>query len=642
MNSEGFKRKLTTIFSADVVGYCRLMGDNEEETVKTLEDYRDLMFRLIQRHRGRVVDSPGDNVLAEFPSVVDATKCAVTIQNELVSRNSELPENRRMRFRIGINLGDVIEEGERIYGDGVNIAARLEALADPDGICISKTVFDHIETKLSLEYEYVGEPTVRNIIKPVGVYRVVMEPRIKPIEEEKEKPVSFFQVSFFQRRSVIVGGAIALILGIALLILAHYIPVPSMEPASLERMAFPLPEKPSIAVLPFTNMSGDPNQDYIGDGISENIISSLSKVSRMFVIARNSTFTYKGKPVKVQQVAEELGVRYVLEGSVQKSEDRLRITAQLIDALSGNHLWSEKYDRYLGELFDLQDEITKNIIVALQVELTDGEQAVIMARSTDNLEVWSYMVRGYNLMTTLNRENIAKARELFEVAIKLDAGCVSAWDGLAFTHNVDILLGWSQSPVYSMTRFYEATQRALALDDKDAHAHGNMGNIYLFQRQHEKAISEGQKAISLDPNSYVGYGILAVIMHYSGRFEEAIDLMQTAMRLSPYYPAWFLQYLGLSYAGAERYDESIETFTRLGERCKKGEGSSWWAPFALARIYVMLGKEKEASAYMSEALKDNSQLSSEFIKRMPFKDPAHLQRVLEDFKKAGLPDKPLY
>jgi adenylate cyclase len=288
MNTQDFKRKLTAVFSADVAGYSRLMGEDEAATVKTLEAYKQVMFSLIKQHRGRVIDSPGDNLLAEFASVVDAVHCGVAVQNELKARNADLPENRKMQFRIGINLGDVIDEGERIYGDGVNIAARLEGLADPGGICVSKTAFDHIESKLPLGYQFLGQQTVKNIAKPVGAYKVLMEPRVIDKEQEEEDKTR-------------------------------------------------QPDKPSIAVLPFVNMSGDPEQEYFSDGITEEIITGLSKIPRMHVIARNSSFVYKGKPLKVQQVGQELGVRYVLEGSVRKAGTRIRVTAQLIDVKTGYH-----------------------------------------------------------------------------------------------------------------------------------------------------------------------------------------------------------------------------------------------------------------------------------------------------------------
>ena len=324
MAEKDFKSKLTAILSADVEGYSRLMGEDEDATIRTLTTYRELMSTLIQKHRGRVVDSPGDNLLAEFGSVVDGVRCAVEIQEELRVRNAELPENRRMAFRIGINLGDVVEEEERIYGDGINIAARVEGLAEGGGICISGTVYDSIKNKLSLSYESLGEHTVKNISEPVRVYRMRVGPEAAApaVKEKKAVPKRW--------RLAAMAGIAALILVVGAVAIWHfYLRRPSVEPASEERMAFPLPEKPSIAVLPFVNLSGDPNQDFISDGITDQIITYLSMSANMFVIARNSVFTYKGKPVKVRQVAEELGVRYILEGSVQRVENRLRLTATI-------------------------------------------------------------------------------------------------------------------------------------------------------------------------------------------------------------------------------------------------------------------------------------------------------------------------
>jgi adenylate cyclase len=320
MTPQEVKRKLAAILSADVEGYSRLMGEDEVSTIRTLNAYKETISELIRKYRGRVVDEPGDNLLAEFASVVDAVNCAAEIQRELAKRNEELSEDRKMQFRIGVNLGDVVEEKDRIYGDGVNIAARVESICDGGGVCISGTAFEHVEGKLDLEFEDLGEHEVKNITKPVHVYRVQL------MTEPKERKL-------------------------------------------------PLPQKPSIAVLPFTNMNSDPNQEFMADGTCENIITALSKIPDLFVIARNSTFTYKGKAVKVQQVGRELGVKYVLEGSIQCAGNRIRIHAQLIDATDGHHLWAERYDRNLENIFDLQDEITLKIVSALQVKLTDGEQA---------------------------------------------------------------------------------------------------------------------------------------------------------------------------------------------------------------------------------------------------------------------------
>jgi TolB-like protein/class 3 adenylate cyclase len=381
MEDEGFNRKLAAILSADVEGYSRLMGDDEETTVRTLTSYRNAISELVQQYRGVVVDSPGDNILAEFKSVVDAVNCAVEIQRELAERNADLPGERKMQFRIGVNLGDVIDEEERIYGDGVNIAARIESLSEAGGICISHSAYDQIKNKLNFGYEYIGEHKVKNIREPVKAYRVLMAP-------EFEGKFIGFNKKASKRGWIWIVAAAVVVAVVGLGIWQFYLRRPVVPPASVDKMAYPLPDKPSIAVLPFDNMSGDSEQEYFSDGLSEEIITALSKSSEIFVIARNSSFTYKGKPVKIQQVAEELGVRYVLEGSVRKDTERVRITAQLIDAVKGIHLWAERYDRELKDIFAIQDDITKQIITALHLKLTIGDISRIIARTTNSLDAY--------------------------------------------------------------------------------------------------------------------------------------------------------------------------------------------------------------------------------------------------------------
>ena len=357
MSAEKYKRRLTAIVSADVVGYSRLMGEDEASTVDTITKYREVMADLIEQHRGRIVDSPGDNVLAEFASVVDAAQCAVAVQKEIQSRNTELPVARRMEFRIGINLGDIIEEGERIYGDGVNIAARLEALADPGGICISKTAFDHIESKLPLGYEYIGEQSVKNISKPVSAYKVLMDPRIITSGEIEKKRV----MPPWSKKSAIAVGISIIIIFMALGIWSFYLGGRLTKPAT--------GGKASIVVLPFTNMSDDPEQEYFSDGITEELIGALAKVRGIKVISQTSAFFYKGKDVDLRTVGEKLKVDNVLEGSVRKSGNKLRITVQLINVADDTHLWSETYDREMKDVFVIQDEISKAVVRNLKVEL---------------------------------------------------------------------------------------------------------------------------------------------------------------------------------------------------------------------------------------------------------------------------------
>ena len=634
MNEEHAKRKLTAILSADVKGYSRLMEDDEEATVRTINAYREVMVEHITRQNGRVVDAKGDNVLAEFSSVVDAVRCAVEIQKELGKRNDELPQNRRMEFRIGINLGDVIEEKETIYGDGVNIAARLEALADGGGVCISGTAFDQIGKKLPIGYEYLGEQTVKNIEKPVRAYKVLMQPEYagKVIGEERPKPKHW--------RWAAIGGVVVLVVVVAAFAIWTSYFRPAFEPASEERMSFPLPEEPSIAVLPFVNMGGDPRQDYLSDGISENLITALSKTPKMFVIASNSVFAYKGKPVSVKQVAEDLGVRYVLEGSVQRSEDRLRITAQLIDAIKGHHLWAERYDRELGDIFALQDEITMKILTAMELSLTQGEQARVHAKGTDNLEAYLKDLQARERIREISKESVAVARKLLEEAIALDPDYPSAYLGLGYTHFMDMRYGWSKNPKESFGQAAKLTKKALSLDDSLDVAHAIMGNIYCYQRQYEKAISEGETSIALGPNNPANVFWLAMTLFYMGEYAEAARLFEKAIRLDPFPPLYYMSGLGYAYLYMGRYVDSIATFENLLQR----NPNYPQVPFALAAAYSLVGHEEKARTAVSDLLKESPNLCAESteasLKRLPFKNPRAYEFVIAALRKVGLPDTP--
>ena len=588
------------------------------------------MGELIQQHRGRVIDSPGDNILAEFGSVVDAVQCSVAAQNEFKARNAELPENRRMVFRIGVNLGDVIEEENRIYGDGVNIAARLEALAEPGGICLSKTAFDHIETKLPFGYEYLGEQTVKNIAKPVGAYKVLMEPRVLH-GEEKKKPKA---VTFWSRKPFLAGAVALLVLIIGAGVWNFYWRAPKIEPASKDKMAFPLPDKPSIAVLPFVNMSDDKSQEYLADGVTENIISALSQVPNLLVIARNSTFTYKGKPVKVQQVAEELGVRYVLEGSVQKSGDTLRITAQLIDAITGHHVWSERYNRELKNIFALQDDITMKVITALQVKLTVGEGARLQAKGTKNLEAYLKYLQGLAALNTQTKEGYAQARRLYEEVIALDPQYAAAYSSLGSFHAMEAVQGFSKSPVESLNQALELIKRAIAIDESDAGSHSRLGWLYvLVGRQYDKAIAECERGIDLAPNSAECHIWMAYVLTFAGRSEEAVRYAEQALRLNPYPPSWWIRQLGQSYFFAGRYEEAIAAHKKSLNLSPK----DLLTHIALTTSYSWAGRHEEARAQAAEIVRITPKFSvEERAKFMPCKNQADLDRFLDGLRKAGL------
>jgi adenylate cyclase len=609
------------------------MGENEAETVKTLTAYRKIMGELIQQHRGRVVDSPGDNILAEFASVVDAVQCSVAAQNEFKARNAELPENRRMEFRIGVNLGDVIEEENRIYGDGVNIAARLEALADPGGICISKTAFDQIETKLPLGYEYLGDQTVKNITKPVGAYRVLMDPRVTVAGAKEKKP----SIPLWRKKGILVGAAAVLVVLIGVAVWNFYWRAPKIEPASKERMALPLPDKPSIAVLPFVNMSDDPKQEFFSDGITENIITALSKVPRLLVIARNSTFTYKGKPVKFKQVSEELGVQYVLEGSVQKSADRIRITVQLIDALKGHHIWAERYDRDLKDLFALQDEITIRIITALQVKLTAGETAQLVGKSTKNLQAYQKVLEARESFYTITKEGFGQARRLSEEAIALDPEYAAAYLYLGSTHFMDVTMGSSKTPEESLKLAFEFTRKAIALDDSEPTAHSILGFLYVMTKQYDQGIAECERAIALAPNSANASIWMGNVLTLFGRHEEAVRYAEQALRLDPLPVGWYFRGLGNAYFGAGRYEEAIAAHRKALQRAPNDIVTH----LALTTAYSGAGRLEEARAQAAEVLRINPKFSVEQSeKRSLWKNQADGERYYGGLRKGGLPDKP--
>ena len=629
MADENYNRKLTAILSADVKGYSLLMADDEIATVQTISSYRKIMKSKIEQHKGRVVDSPGDNLLAEFRSVVDAVQCAVEIQKELKIKNDELPEGRRMHFRIGINLGDVVEDGNRIYGDGVNIAARIESLADPGGISISGTTFDSVRNKLDFGFRYSGEQKVKNIANPVRHYRILMDAAAagKVIGEKR----------FMGRLSYKV--AIASILSLAVIIgalISYYIYLHQsgrVEPASIENMAYPLPDKPSIAVLPFDNLSNEPSQEYFVDGLTEQIISNLSKISSLFVVARNSTFTYKGNPVKIKKVSEELGVRNILEGSVQTSGNRVRITAQLVDAVKGNHLWSETYDRDMNDIFALQDDITKNILMALQVKLTRGEQARVWAKGTKNLEVYlKYLqARDYNLQA--NIESNALAQRLLEEAISSDPEYANAYVTLARAHFFAVMLGSSKSPKDSITKAIELTKKALALDDSSADAHSLLGVLYTTIRQHDKGVAEAERAVILDPNYATAYQRLGWVLRCAGRPEEAISAIQKAMRLNPFPPSIYYHNLTLAYLFAGHCKKALEACEKALHR----ETDNLFAHLSATVTYSICGMERKARETAAGILRLNPKFTTgNFAKKIPYKNKADIDRFVSALKNAGL------
>ena len=622
MATQDYKRKLTAILSADVKGYSRLMGEDDQATVRTITAYREVITEVVQKHRGRVVDSPGDNILAEFASVIDAVTSAVEIQDELRIRNAELPEDRKMEFRIGVNLGDVIHEEERIYGDGVNVAAIVESLAEPGGVCVSGTVFDQIESKLPLGYEFLGEQSVKNISKPVRIYKALMDPEAvgKVIGEQRAEPRRGLKIS------LVVVSALLLIVGGLLIWRTAFPPV---QVASLEKMAFPLPDRPSIAVLPFDNLSKDPEQEYFSDGLTEEIISALSSVPKLFVIARNSTFTYKGKPVKVQQVAEELGVQYVLEGSVRKGGDKIRITAQLIDAINGHHLWAKRYDRNLDDIFAVQDELTKEIITAMQVKLTVGEQARATAKGTDNLEAYLKCLQANELIHRVNIESNALGKQLAEEAVALDPEYAWAYYNLGRGHQLDVFLRVSKSPKQSIGKAIGLIKKAIALDATLAEAHGRLGYIYSMIGKYDEGIAQAEKGVAVNPNSAMAHMMLGKTLSFAGRWEESIPVYKKAIRLNPIPTNFYLYSLGISYAFTGQYEEAITWC----EKAVREEPDSLYARIMMTVVYSWSGQDEKARAEAAEVLRIQPKYT---IPKGRYKRKEDNERVDAALRKAGL------
>ena len=605
------------------------MGEDEAATLHTLKVHRQAMCSRIEKHRGRVVDTRGENLLAEFASVVDALECAVEIQKELKGRNEELPKERRMPFRIGIHLGDIIEEEGKIYGDGVNVAALLDSLADGGGICVSRSAHDQVKNKLDVGYQDLGQRGVENLPEPVRVYRVVLEP------DPKWKMIGKLWSRMKQWQKVALTLGIALLQVAGGLVVKKYIdrpPSPQVATASVQKAALPLPDKPSIAVLPFENMTGDPRQEYFADGFTEQIITSLSKIPALFVISRNSTFTYKGKPVKVQQVSGELGVRYVLEGSVQKVSSRIRINVQLIDAISGQHVWAESYDRDLKDIFGLQDEVILKITSAMSVNLTAGEQARAWAEGTKSLEAYLKLMQGREYRYKGNRESIALARRMAEEAIALDPKYAEAYALLGTTHYLEVFLGTSR-PKDSIAKATEFIQKSLALNGMLADAHSMLGVLYSWRGMYEEGIAEAERGVELDPNSGQANYNLTVVLRWAGKSKEAIPVIRKALRLEPIPPDNYVQQLALVFFQTGDCKEALAA-------CDKGlkrQPDHLVSRVIMAAVYGSCGKEKEARKEAAEVLRINPKFTVDsFMGNTPYKNPADRDRTAQGLRKAGL------
>ncbi len=580
------ERRLAAILAADVVGYSRLMGADEEATLATLNAYRQVIDGLIADHHGRVFGSAGDSVIAEFASPVEAVRCALEIQTELEGRNLDLAENHRMRFRIGVNLGDVMAEGDNLFGDGVNVAARLEELAKPSEVCISVKVHDEVAGKIDGTFTDTGDHRVKNIARPVRVWR---------------------------------WSATAI------------------APGTTQEFSLPLPDKPSIAVLPFTNMSGDPEQDYFSDGITEDIITALSKIRWFFVIARNTTFTYKSQAVDVKQVAGQLGVRYVLDGSSRKGGNRIRVAAQLIDAASGHQIWAERYDRVMEDIFTVQDEITEAIVAAIAPELGKAEQQRATTKKSENLNVWEVYQRGMWHLYQRTKDSLAEARRLFEAALSMDPGLSPACSGLVDAYYYEVVLGLADSPEENRDEALQVARRAVELDPDDAAAHCAMGKARIVRREHALAVSDLQLAIDLNPNlAWAHYGLGAAAV-FSGQADQAIIHLERAIRLSPrdQHMGSFMVRLSEAYLVKQDYRDTVE----WARKALQQQGFQWSRYAALLAGLGFLGERAESRRVLEECLAQRPDFSVSMVRNGHlYTNAGALDHYLEGLRKAGVPD----
>ncbi len=587
MENAGVIRKLAVILAADVAGYSRLMAADEEGTLAALHARRQVIDELIARHHGRIFTTAGDSVMAEFASPVEAVRCAGAIQQEVERRNADLPDARRMLFRVGVNLGDVMVEGDNLFGDGVNVAARLEGVAEPGGISISGAVHDQIRNKVDLSFDDLGEQSLKNIGYPVRVFGLRRDGAAEP-EPLPERPAATAP----GRRSAL----------------------------------------PSIAVLPFANFGGDPEQDYFADGLTEDLITELSRFQELRVIARNSVMTYKGKPARVQEVGRDLGVRYVLEGSVRKAGARVRITAQLVKAATGHHLWAERFDRDLADIFEVQDEVTRRIVATLAGKLGESERRLARSRQTGNLEAYDCVLRGRELWERFTPEANREARRLYEKAIELDPDYARAYASLAWTFLVEHSERWAGPEEQPLERALEYARQGVEVNPASHSNYLVLGQIYLSKGLHDEALEALETAIALNPNDADGYAFLARALSFAGRPEEAIELVEKARRLNPAAPRWYALNLGMALYLARRYDEAVTAF-RKGRPL--GDAGYRW----LAAAYGQLGREEDAKGAAAEYLKLTPDFSlARHLEMLHFQRAEDREHYAEGLRKAGLPE----
>ena len=639
MAESDVQRKLTAILVTDVVGYSRLMGDDPEGTLKTLTEYREVFSDKIQEYKGRVVNAPGDSLLADFTSVLDAVSCAVDIQRELAERNQELPDERRMDFRIGVNLGDVLVKDGDIYGDGVNVAARLESLAEPGGICISGSVHEQVKARLPLHYDFIGEQRVKNISEPVKTYRVLSKPGAAAHRVVKAKRA----VEVTWKKAVVAVVVVLLLAGVGLLGWNYY--QQSLSAAALaafeKEAAFPLPDRPSIAVLAFDNLTGDPAQEYFSDGLTEDIITKLASLTEMFVIARTSSFQYKGKQVDVRRIGRELGVRYVLEGSVQKSGERVRITAQLIDAATGEHLFAKRYDRELKDIFAVQNEIAYQVLAELHVKLGKGEAVSRILRSTNNFEAFDAFMRAVALTHEFKKEANFKAEELLLKAIELDPKFASAMGQLGVMYMQRVRRRWASDPNKALRLSADWARRTIEADPNNPIGLRALSRVQSRKGNHEEAIALGERAAERNPSDANAHMSLTWTYLLALQPEAAVQAINKAIRLAPNPPILSHLFAGVANRRSGRHEAAVSEYKKVlakasgGRMLKSGlEG--------LVITYMKMGEEEQAKAAAEKLIKafPGYTISGrvKVYRGFAYKNFDWFEEIVEILRKVGLPE----
>ncbi len=624
-------RRLAAIMFTDIVGFSRQMSADESRTLRLLALHNDIIHQAVTAHHGTVIKTIGDAFLVDFPSVVHAVQCAQQIQAQFKTHNAEKEPPEHIHVRIGIHSGDIVQQHGDVFGDGVNVASRLQGLAEPDTICISHVVYNEVAAKLTLGAVVpLGRPSLKNIAQRQPVYLLLAQP---PKGLRQRLQVQRLKLSRRVRpahRLVLMG---VLFLAVTTLVVRYLLPLPShTQSLPPGPQSLPLPDKPSIVIPPFVNMSDDPKQDYFSDGITEVLTSDLSRLSSLFVIARNTAFTYKGKAVNVHAIGKELGVRYVLEGSVQRAQEQVRIVVQLVDATTDAHLWAERFDRPLKDIFALQDEIVQKIVTTLNLQLTLWEQGSVVRKHTDNPETYDSFLRGLQSLWRFAKDTNVQARQLFERALALDPQYAAVYAPLGATYFFAWLYQWSQDS-QGLERAIELEQKAIALDDSLPAAHQLLGLFYLFKKQHDRAIAEEERTLALDPNSALGYAQMGLILTYAGRPQEALGWVEKALRLNPHAPVGDLACLGFALHSVGRDEEAIVTLKKILNRTP-----NYMDPhIQLAAIYSELGREEEARAEAAEVLRLSPNITLEGIEqKLPFKDPEVLEQYIAALRKAGL------